>query len=139
RTTVADGRWIAALTSRQFLVSEDIQCGVTIDLTTTESEATVLAQDWVEIGIEGPLVEPIFAELCSTNLAQYGAYDWIPSLLGEIEAAIYRGLKPLQYRVLCAPADGPYLFGILAARMVEQGGLTIGFDDYRRRQPRQSD
>lgn len=126
------GQWVAQLNARQYLVSEDLDSVGSFEFERGDSEVCLIAADWVELALRGPMTDDLLSELCPTQLAQYPTSAWIPTLLAEAEVAIHRGEGPQHYRVLCAPAEGPYVFSTLARLTGELGGIIIGFEDYRR-------
>ena len=127
------GHWVAHLNARQYLISEDLDGAGSLEFANGDAAVTLIASDWVELALLGPTTDDLLSELCPTQLTQYDASAWIPTLLAEAEVAIYRGDGPHHYRVLCAPAEGPYVFSTLATLTGEFGGMIIGFDEYRMR------
>ncbi|MSR13163.1 MAG: hypothetical protein EXR86_01050 [Gammaproteobacteria bacterium] len=126
---VGAGSWVARVGAGRYLLSEDTQRVGEIEEPAMR-DVTVLTQSWVEFAIFGAMTTEILSELCTTNLAQYPMNAWIPTLLADSEVAIYRCPATQHHRVVCAPAEGLYLFSTIAGLAKELGGELLGFDDY---------
>ena len=91
---------------------------------------TVLPHDMVELALGGACVPAVVAELTALDLTQFCASAWIPTVFAGIDVALYRARRADELRVLCAPADGPYLFETLTTLVRERGGAVIGISEY---------
>lgn len=136
RYTDGRGRWVACVGPASYLMSEDRE-SITSPRSVAaaaEVEVIVLPHDMVELALGGACVPAILSELSVLDLAQFSANAWIPTVLAGIDVALYRG-RSAEYRVLCAPADGRYLFETLTALMRERGGAVIGINEYETLEP----
>ena len=136
RYTNGRGRWVACVGPASYLVSEDCESISSPSSvgTAVEPDVMVLAHDMVELALGGACVPAILSELSALDLAQFSANAWIPTVLAGIDVALYHG-HGAEYRVLCAPADGMYLFETLTTLMRERGGAVIGIDEYETLEP----
>jgi hypothetical protein len=96
-----------------------------------DADVLILDYEAAEIACGGPYVADMFSELCPMEIAQVGAATWIATRLAHCEVAIRRQQNPVHDRIICAPADAIFLFGILSTVALERDGAVIGFDDFR--------
>ena len=132
RYTNEQGWWVAGVSPKSYLMSEDRESltSPSVVSATAGSDVMVLPHDMVELAFGGACVPAILTELTALDFTQFGANAWIPTVFAGIDVALYRAHRIGEYRVLCAPADGPYLFDTLTALMREQGGAVIGINEY---------
>ena len=57
-----------------------------------------------------------------------GATVWFPTQICGLDAVLRR--EPAGFRVLCAPAEGPWLGEALLERVSAAGGGLLGYLDY---------
>lgn len=126
-----DSRWVARLGHARFLLSEGAEAPGQFWITPGRlgDDVLVLADDSVEIALGGPFATMILNEFCAIDLGVCGSDDWVPVLLAQIDAGVYRDAA--DYRVICAPADGQSLFATLTEALTAQGGVVLGYQDYR--------
>ena len=126
------GQWVACVSPTRYLMSgddESINSPSSVGATAGPA-VTVLPHDMVELALGGACVPAILAELTALDFTQFGANAWIPAVFAGIDVALYRARRADELRVLCAPADGPYLFETLTTLMRERGGAVIGINEY---------
>ncbi|MBI2803022.1 MAG: hypothetical protein HYX63_22605 [Gammaproteobacteria bacterium] len=128
----AEGWWVARIGAQQVLASGDIDADVAnrAALDVAAPPCMVQNYDAVEIALGDVSAAPLLAELCVLDLTQFATDAWIPTLFAGVEVGLYREPAGPRYRVVCASADGPYLFTTLGELTREFGGTVIGFAEY---------
>ncbi len=126
----AKGRWVARLGDQRYLVCEGREASGKSGITPgrLSDGVLVLAQDSVEIALGGPAAATLLNEFCAIDLDAAVNDGWIPVQLAQIDVAVYRSAQELH--LICAPADGQFLFSILTEALTAQGGTVLGFADY---------
>jgi sarcosine oxidase gamma subunit len=126
----AQGRWVARLGNLRYLVGEGSEAPGELAITPgrLSDEVLVLAQDSVEIALGGPAAAPLLNEFCAIDLDTAVNDEWIPMQLAQIDVSVYRSAQ--EFRLICAPADGQFLFSILTEAVTAQSGSVLGFADY---------
>ncbi len=128
----AEGCWVARIGAQQVLAGGDINAAAANRLALDAATLPCMVQNYdaAEIAFGGVSAAPLLAELCALDLTQFAADAWIPTLFAGVEVGLYREPAGSRYRVVCAPADGPYLFTTLAELTREFGGAVVGFAEY---------
>ena len=126
------GRWVARLGNARYLLSEGPLAPGELWLTPgrMSDDVLVLAQGSVEIALGGPAAATLLNEFCAIDLEIAASDDWIPVQLAQLDVGLYRDAG--EFHVICAPADGQFLFATLATALTTQGGAVLGYQDYQR-------
>lgn len=123
----ADGGFVACRAPRQFLVG--IGCEATVP-------GAALRLDGIDFALGGGRggdgVDDLLAEGCPTDLAQFDAGAFVPTLLFGIEVGLWRmpAAHGAHWRVIAAPADGEFLAATLLEAVHARHGGLAGFGDY---------
>ncbi len=127
-TRVAANCEVAQIAPRQYLVSA--LPGRVGDLPAFSPGASVLclATEYAEFAIGGEGWAALLPEITSADSAAPGASAWFPTQICGLDAVVRRETRG--FRVLCAPAEGPWLGSALEAQVLARGGSVIGFEDY---------
>ena len=126
-------RWVARLGHTRYLLSEGAEEPGELWVTPgrMSDDVLLLAQDSVEIALGGPGSVTLLNEFCGIDLGVAVSDDWIPVQLAQLEVGVYREAQ--EFRLICAPADGPFLFATLAEALTAQGGAVLGYQDYQQK------
>ena len=127
-TYLAEHCEVAQIAPRQYLVSA-LPTGAGA-LPTFSPPATVLclATEYAEFAIGGDGWAALLPEITTADSAAPGASAWFPTQVCGLDAVVRRAATG--FRVLCAPAEGPWLGSALEAQATTRGGAVIGFADY---------
>jgi sarcosine oxidase gamma subunit len=126
----AAGGFVACRGPRQYLV------GRGRDETALPAGPAALRFDGIDFalggGSGGEGVDDLLAEACPTDLAQFDADAWVPTLLFGVDVALWRLVTGAEahYRVIAAPADGEFLAETLLDAVRRRRGGLAGFNDY---------
>ncbi len=91
----------------------------------------VLDYECAEIAVGGPNLAVLLAELCAMDFAAAPEGIWIATRMAHCEVSLQLG-RPgdAGCRVICSPADGRFLFGIIKEVINQHAGAVLGFHDY---------
>ncbi len=131
RQALAPGRWYVRVgEQRTLLATSPIESAA--DATRPAAPVVhpgVLWAEAAQFALGGPAASHIVRELAAFDpLPMLGPADYLPVLLAQHEAALYRDGDNIL--VQTTSADGASLFEVLAAALHEAGGALIGYDDY---------
>ncbi len=91
----------------------------------------VLDYECAEFAIGGPHVGALLAELCPMDLASAPDGVWLVTRMAHCEVSLQLGGgNDAACRVICSPAEGQFLFGIIEEVINEHDGSMFGFHDY---------
>ena len=97
----------------------------------SQDDTLVLHHEAADFALGGEAADAIVRELCPMNLAASSDGVWIATQLAHCNVAVRRmTTDAVTYRLMCAPADAAFLFGVLVEVVQENGGTIAGFNDY---------
>ena len=134
-----DGTTVVRLHHQQYLLISGISTLAGLPLATTvfdleegrHGNLLVLNYECAEFAIGGPHLTALLAELCPMDLASAPEGVWIATRMAHCEVSLQLGQRSgAQCRVICSPAEGQYLFGIIREVVNQHAGTVCGFHDY---------
>jgi hypothetical protein len=119
-----DGAFVACRAPRQFVIGVG---------RTATVPAGPLRFDGVDFALGGGHgadgVDDLLDEACPTDLAQFGADAYVPTLLFGVEVGLWR-VASGHWRAIAAPADGEFLAATLLDAVQRRRGGLAGCSDY---------
>lgn len=102
----------------------------------------VLDYECAEFAVGGPHLAVLLAELCAMDFAAAPEGIWIATRMAHCEVSLQLGRagdaavgadsvrERYVCRVICSPAEGQFLFGIIKDVIDQHAGSVLGFNDY---------
>ncbi len=113
---------------RQFLVSALPATPAELPYFTLLTDTLLLTTEYAEFAVGGPGALPLIDEIATADSGATTATAWFPTQICGIDAVLRR--EPAGFRVLCAPAEGPWMGAALLTRVLAVGGGLMGYLDY---------
>ena len=119
---------IAQVAPSQFLVSALPADPTALPYFTLNQDSLLLTTEYAEFAVGGPGALALIEEIATADSSAAGATVWFPTQICGLDAVLRR--EPAGFRVLCAPAEGPWLGEALLERVSAAGGGLLGYLDY---------
>ena len=81
-----------------------------------------LAHPCVEFSLTGADARALLAEVVSASMDECSADSWFATRVCTLDAVVHRAGD--DWRIVCAPAEAPWLGAALAERVLARGGLV---------------
>ena len=115
RFTIHDGAVLARIAARQFLW---LGAGEVI----APPSVLRLSHPCAEFSLAGAQARALLAEVASASMDECGLDAWFPTRVCSLDAVVHR--MGDDWRIVCSPAEEPWLGEALAARVHARGGLV---------------
>ena len=119
---------VAQIAPGQYLVSASASSPHAVPVLEGSSNWLVLPIEYAEFALGGPNITELIAEICTADATAPSATAWFPTQLCGLDAVLVRALDG--WHVLCAPAEAPWLGGVLLGLIESLDGGLIGYNDY---------
>ena len=143
---IEGGATVVRFHHQQYLLIEDMSAsppGPVFDLDEgRHGKVLVLDYECADFAIGGPHTTALLAELCAMDFATAPEGIWIATHMAHCEVSLQLGRtgdaavgadsvrESSACRVICSPAEGQFLFGIIKDVINQYAGSVLGFNDY---------
>ncbi len=135
---IEDGTTIVRFHHQQYLLISGISAmaglplGSVFDLDEgRHGNVLVLDYECAEFAVGGPHLAALLAELCPMDFAAAPEGVWIMTRMAHCEVSLrFSRIGDGECRVMCSPAEGRFLFGIIKEVVNQHAGTVLGFHDY---------
>ncbi len=135
---IEDGTTIVRFHHQQYLLISGISVmaglplGSVFDLVEgRHGSVLVLDYECAEFAVGGPHLAALLAELCPMDFAAAPEGVWIMTRMAHCEVSLrFNRTGDAECRVMCSPAEGRFLFGIIKEVINQHAGTVLGFHDY---------
>lgn len=119
---------VAQIAPGQYLASAAAASAQSLPAFERSLAVLVLPVEYAEFALGGPAITGLIAEICTADATAPSASGWFATQICGLDAALVRDARG--WRVLCAPAEAPWLGGVLLDLIESQRGGLIGYNDY---------
>jgi|GEM_PF-941086 len=135
---IEDGTTIVRFHHQQYLLISGISImaglplGSVFDLDEgRHGNVLVLDYECAEFAVGGPHLAALLAELCPMDFTAAPEGVWIMTRMAHCEVSLrFSRIGDAECRVMCSPAEGRFLFGIIKEVVNQHAGTVFGFHDY---------
>lgn len=135
---IEDGTTIVRFHHQQYLLISGISVmaglplGSVFDLDEgRHGNVLVLDYECAEFAVGGPHLAALLAELCPMDFTAAPEGVWIMTRMAHCEVSLrFSRTGDGECRVMCSPAEGRFLFGIIKEVVNQHAGTVFGFHDY---------